>query len=64
MTIPTNKLLKGRDERFVNFKDGRGVIDTQIHPKVLAAQEAEAKRLARRRKPKTKKEESNEQVQC
>lgn len=60
----TNEARERAGKRFVNFFDGRGVIDTQIHPKVLAAQEAEAKRLARKRKPKKAKEESNEQVQC
>ena len=31
-------------KRFVNFHDGRGVVDTQIHPKVLAAQEEYARK--------------------
>jgi hypothetical protein len=56
----TNEARERAGKRFVNFFDGRGVIDTQIHPKVLAAQEAEAKRLARKRKPKKAKEESDE----
>lgn len=54
----TNEARERAGKRFVNFFDGRGVIDTQIHPKVLAAQEAEAKRLARRHKPKKAEDDS------
>jgi len=40
-------------ERFKNFHDGRGIVDTDMHPRVLAAQIAESKladkRIARAR---------------
>ncbi len=31
-------------QRFVNFRDGRGVVDTQMDPKVLKAQEESEQR--------------------
>lgn len=34
-------------KRFRNFGDGRGVVDTQVHPKVKRAQEAHARLLKR-----------------
>ncbi len=41
-------------ERFVNFHDGRGVMDTQMDPRVLAAQEeAAARKQGRKSAPVT-----------
>ncbi len=43
--------------RFINMHDGKGLVDTQMHPRVLQAQEeAEARRHAthsRKARPKT-----------
>ncbi len=36
------------EDRFVNSHDGKGRIDREMHPKVLKAQQEEAKRVKER----------------